>query len=195
MSGQSNGRTLRKRQSIIDEAANIVYANRQRDADRKYIVMCVTRLLDWIEQECTNARRNKQLSSKELCRLDLQIRDWVRKGIILLNKNYFEDPFLYDILALLTVVELMTQADAKKLTHMAKRKPIRSAYARKFATEAALNLCYEFGIKPTKAKRGVFCRLAAVLHGDRSADLQYHCIKVLSPGYSTSLMRLKPGQI
>jgi hypothetical protein len=54
------------------------------------------------------------------------------------------------------------------------------------AAEAALHLCDRAGIEPatTKAaKGGTFCKLAAVLWGDETADLQKYCQSVLEPGY------------
>jgi hypothetical protein len=71
-------------------------------------------------------------------------------------------------------------------------KPKPSAYPKQFAAEAALHLCDEFGVKLTKTKRGVFCRLAAVLHGDKDADLQKHCMMVVAPNYRTWLAKVAP---
>jgi hypothetical protein len=71
---------------------------------------------------------------------------------------------------------LCEKAAKSKLT------PKPDAYEQRHAARAALHLLKTHGIKPTmtrksgeNTKASVFCRLAAVLYGDESADLQYHC--------------------
>ena len=59
-------------------------------------------------------------------------------------------------------------------------KPKPDAYEKRLAAEAALGLLKTHDIDPTTTKTGVFCKLAAVLYGDKSEDLQYHCRAALS---------------
>jgi hypothetical protein len=58
-------------------------------------------------------------------------------------------------------------------------KPKPDAYEKRMAAEAGLRLCERFDVRPTTTKRSTFWRLAAVLYGDESADLQHHCREVL----------------
>jgi hypothetical protein len=60
------------------------------------------------------------------------------------------------------------------------RTPRRAALEKSLAARAALNLCEKFHIKPTKAKGGILCKLAALLYGDESADLKHHCFKAVN---------------
>ena len=59
-------------------------------------------------------------------------------------------------------------------------KPKPSADEKRLAAMAALRLLRTHDIDPTTTKTGAFCKLAAVLYGDKSADLQHHCRAVLS---------------
>jgi hypothetical protein len=59
-------------------------------------------------------------------------------------------------------------------------KPKPSAYEKRLAAEAALHLLKMHDIDPTTTKTGAFCKLAAVLYGDKSDDLQHHCRAALS---------------
>jgi hypothetical protein len=58
-------------------------------------------------------------------------------------------------------------------------KPKPDAYEKRLAAEAALHLLKTHDLDPTTTKTGVFCKLAAVLYGDQSDDLQYQCRTVL----------------
>jgi hypothetical protein len=59
-------------------------------------------------------------------------------------------------------------------------KPKPSAEDKQLAAWAALYLCETHDIQPVTTKLGNFCRLAAALYGDPSADLQHHCRDVLA---------------
>jgi hypothetical protein len=149
----------------------------------------VVNILDWLEAVCTGSSALRRVSSKETRRADEQVVAWLRRGVILLNNLYlwpvgfekFRDE----------VKRWADMYEAERNRPVGKPKP--SAYAKRFAAEAALHLCDEFGVKLTKTKRGAFCRLAAVLYGDRRADLQKHCAKVIAPNYRTSLARRQSG--
>ena len=54
-------------------------------------------------------------------------------------------------------------------------KPKPDAEEKRLAAEAALHLLKTHDIDPTTTKTGAFCKLAAVLYGDKSVDLQHHC--------------------
>jgi hypothetical protein len=54
-------------------------------------------------------------------------------------------------------------------------KPKPSADEKQLAAKTALHLLKMHDTEPTTTKTGIFCRLAAVLYGDNSADLQHHC--------------------
>jgi hypothetical protein len=54
-------------------------------------------------------------------------------------------------------------------------KPKPDASEKRLAAEATLHLLEMYKINPITTKTGVFCKLAAVLYGDKGADLQYHC--------------------
>jgi hypothetical protein len=57
--------------------------------------------------------------------------------------------------------------------------PLRAASAKEYAAKAALRICMLHKIEPTTTKSGKYCKLAAVVFGDRRADLQYHCRREL----------------
>jgi hypothetical protein len=58
-------------------------------------------------------------------------------------------------------------------------KPKPSADDKRLAAEAALHLLKIHDVSATTSKTGAFCKLAAVLYGDKRADLQHHCRAVL----------------
>ena len=70
-------------------------------------------------------------------------------------------------------------------------KPKPDAYEKRLAAEAALHLLKLHEIDPTTTKTGAFCKLAAVLYGDQSADLQYHCRTAL--GQAQIQVKNSPG--
>ena len=59
-------------------------------------------------------------------------------------------------------------------------EPKPDAYEKRLAAKAALHLLKMHDIDPTTTKTGAFCKLAAVLYGDKGADLQHHCRAALS---------------
>lgn len=56
--------------------------------------------------------------------------------------------------------------------------PDASSPAKRFAAEAAAKLLSAQGLPVRATRRGPFCRLAAILYGDPSADLFHHCRQV-----------------
>jgi hypothetical protein len=60
-------------------------------------------------------------------------------------------------------------------------KPKPDSYEKRLAAEAALHLLKLHHMDPTATKTGAFCKLAAVLYGDKTVDLQHHCRAALRP--------------
>jgi hypothetical protein len=58
-------------------------------------------------------------------------------------------------------------------------KPKPDAFEKRLAAGAAFHLIKMHDIGPTTTKTGAFCKLAAVLYGDKTADLQHHCREAL----------------
>ena len=84
-------------------------------------------------------------------------------------------------------------------------KPKPDAYAKRMAALSAAYLCETFGIplKTTRAtirktgeetKASVFCRLAAVLHGDESANMQPYCREAAKEAARQRAGSKMPGQ-
>ena len=65
------------------------------------------------------------------------------------------------------------------------------AYAKVLAAHTALVICRENGIKLTTTKTGKFCRMAATLYGDPTADLQYQCRSMLKLDQRSEKLRPK----
>ena len=70
-------------------------------------------------------------------------------------------------------------------------KPKPDACEKRLAADAALHLLKTHDIDPTTTKTGAFCKLAAMLYGDQSANLQYHCRTAL--GQAQIQVRNSPG--
>ena len=70
-------------------------------------------------------------------------------------------------------------------------KPKPDAYEKRLAAEAALHLLKLHKTEPSTTKTGAFCKLAAVLYGDQSDDLQYHCRTAL--GQAQIQVKNSPG--
>lgn len=183
---------LLRREDRIREAVKIIDDNRRdKGGERCSCKDSIANILDWLEFACTGQRVLRRASSKKTSRADAQVAAWLRKGVILLNSLYLWPPgfenFRDEVRRWATVYEA-----GERIRPV--RKPTPSAYEKRFAAEAALHLCEEFGIKLTTTKRGAFCTLAAVLLGDRHADLQKQCAKVLAPNYRTWLARRAPNR-
>lgn len=73
-----------------------------------------------------------------------------------------------------------------------KSAPKPNADDKRLATSMALRLLKKE--TPTTTKTGTFCRLAAVLYGDESADLQHHCRMVLRSKDSMRSVKQSPAQ-
>lgn len=140
-------------------------------------------MLDWLEWMSDGYRA---LRSVKITRRALeQVIAWLRRGLILGRSTlYASKEFSTDL------SQLLRQFEERRNWKVVVRGLQPIAREKRNAAEAALHLCSEFGIEPTITRTGTFCRLAAVLYGDKRADLQKHCIAVLAPDYCTFLARI-----
>jgi hypothetical protein len=146
-----------------------------------------------LEGMCTALGRIRSRGAKPARRAIKQFADALLK-VNRLARGLPED------FRLLLGVDLDQMISMFEAYEKARQKPKPDAYAKRMAALSAMYLCERFGIALTttrattrntgeKTKASVFCRLAAVLYGDESADLQHHCREVVQKRRSA-----KPGQ-
>jgi hypothetical protein len=144
-----------------------------------------------LEERCAALGRVRSRGSKQARRAIKQFGD------ALLKANRSELGLPEDLRLLLGLNQTIYMLEAYK---KAQQKPKPDAYAKRMAALSAMYLCERFGIALTttrattrntgeKTKASVFCRLAAALYGDESADLQRYCREVVQKRRSA-----KPGQ-
>jgi hypothetical protein len=172
------------RESRLQQAARIINEHRGDKRERGDCKDNCVNMLDWLERMGKGDNAFRRARSGKEVKAEKRVATWLRRGVILLRNLYGWPPgfekFMADV------------GQWAKLYEPGKaRKPTPTILAKRWAAEAALHLCDEFEIEPTKTKDGPFCRLAAVLYGNGGNDLQKHCIAVLAPDYSTSLARRK----
>ncbi len=182
---------------IVDAAVKIIGKGRARRADVEAIV-------DQMSKMCELARRTRTSESKNQKQFAEQYGAALRK-VIAMTRNAPTDfrapslvqvsaPFLgidkevFDHDHLLRHLELLKWiSESWEKSKLGKPKP--NADEKRRAAEAALHLLKMYRIDPTTTKKGVFCKLAAVLYGDKRAavpyddkfaDLQHHCRAALS---------------
>ncbi len=114
-----------------------------------------------------------------------QVIAWQRRGLALNMRTSFAPEEFRTQLS-----QLLRQFEERRNWKVVVRGLQPIARRKRNAAEAALHLCDEFEIEPTITRTGTFCRLAAVLYGDKRADLQKHCIAALAPDYRTFLARI-----
>ncbi len=148
----------------------------------------VANMLDLLEWRHSGWAASHRSSSNEVKR----VAAWLRRGKILLE-NLNQWPFEFESFRNEVTRWEAVYAELERTPKLQRLTPRITAYEKLFAAEAALHLCDEFRIKPTTTKGGAFCRLAAVLYGDKDADLQKQCSKVLKPDYRTFLARVAPN--
>jgi len=172
----------------VDAAVKIIGNGRARRADIELVV-------DHMNKLCQRAKRTQSRESKSQKQFAKQYGAALRKVITMTNKAstdfrvvpllYFSAPqpgidkeifdhehFLHHLQVLARICE---RWEKSKLG-----KPKPSANEKQLAAKAALILLRKYNIDPTTTKTGIFCRLAAVLYGDKDADLQHHCRLALS---------------
>jgi hypothetical protein len=175
------------RNQIVDGAAKIIGEGRVRRVDVEAIV-------DQMSKMCERSKRNRLRESKNQKQFAKQYSAALRKLITMTRKasTDFRVPPLLQISAPQLGIDKEVFDHGHFLRHLkllAKicegweksklRKPKPNAEEKRLAAGAALHLLKVHGIDPTTTKTGVFCKLAAVLYGDKSADLQHHCRSAL----------------
>jgi hypothetical protein len=144
-----------------------------------------------LEERCAALGRDRSRWSKQASRAIKQFADALRKA------NRPKLGLHEDLRGLLGINQMIYRLEAYEKV---RQKPKPDAYAKRMAALSAMYLCERFGIALAttrattrntgeKTKASVFCRLAAVLYGDESADMQHHCREAVQKRRSA-----KPGQ-
>jgi hypothetical protein len=190
---RKNSEKLLPRDKRILKAAEIINKHR-RDGRRDNCESSIVNMLEWQEWICRGVGAGRHSSSDEAKREWNRVAAWLHRGKVLL-KSLHQWPVGFEKFRNEVGRWAAVWEDGRKERKRRSKLPrIRGtpAYAKRFAAEAALHLCDEYGIEPTTTKAsadGAFCKLAAALYGDPSADLQKHCANVLEPNYSPFLAR------
>jgi hypothetical protein len=173
---------------IVDAAVKIIGERIARRAD-------VQATVEKMSKMCELSKRTRSSESKNQKQFAKQYRLALRKVIDMtknaptdlrlpsplpvsapqlgIDKEWFDHRHLLRHLQLLHAI-----CESWENSKLGKPKP--SAYEKRLAAEAALHLLKMHDIDPTTTKTGAFCKLAAVLYGDKSDDLQHHCRAALS---------------
>jgi hypothetical protein len=177
------------REGRMRQAAKIIDDNRREGVGRDNCEDSVANMLDWLEFVRTGGQVLRRASSKETKREIEQFAAWLRKGKSLVGNLHLRPLSFKNFRDFRDGVERMSNWYQAVLESWLPGTPKPRAHAKRFAAEAALHLCDEFGMKPSTTRGGAFRTLAAVLYGDRRADLQKHCQRVLAPDHQTMLAR------
>jgi hypothetical protein len=176
------------RDQIVDAAVKIIGEGIARRADVQAIVEKMSKM-------CELSKRTRSSESKNQKQFAKQYRLALRKVIDMtknaptdlrlpsplpvsapqlgIDKEWFDHGHLLRHLKLLHAI-----CESWENSKLGKPKP--SAYEKRLAAEAALRLLKMHDIEPTTTRTGAFCKLASVLYGDKSDDLQHHCRAALS---------------
>jgi hypothetical protein len=176
------------RDQIVDAAVKIIGEGGARRAD-------VEATVEKMSKMCGLSKRTRSSESKNQKHFAKQYGLALRKVIVMtrnapidlhapsplpvtapqlgIDKEWFDHEHLLRHLKLLHLI-----CEGWEKSKLGKPKP--DAYEKRLAAEAALGLLKMHDIDPTTTKAGIFCKLAAVLYGDKSEDLQYHCRAALS---------------
>jgi hypothetical protein len=171
---------------IVDAAVKII-GGRARRADIEVIV-------DRMVRQCERSKRTRSRESKSQKLFARQYGAALRKLITMTKKAPTDfrvwpllhvsapqlgiDKEVFDHAHLLRHLELLSAiCESWEKSKLGKPKP--SADDKRLAAEAALHLLKIHDVSATTSKTGAFCKLAAVLYGDKRADLQHHCRAVL----------------
>jgi hypothetical protein len=182
----TNERRLTRNQ-IVDAAVKIIGEGRARRDDLQVIV-------DRMIKACERLESTRSRESKKQKQFARQYSAALRKVIAMttraptdfralpllkisaprlnINNEIFDHEHLLRHLELLRAI-----CESWEKSKLGKPKP--DAYEKRLAAEAALHLIKMHDIDPTTTKAGAFCKLAAVLYGNKTADLQHHCRKAL----------------
>jgi hypothetical protein len=182
----TNERRLTRNQ-IVDAAVKIIGEGRARRDDLQVIV-------DRMIKACERSESTRSRESKKQKQFARQYSAALRKVIAMttraptdfralpllkisaprlnINNEVFDHEHLLRHLELLRAI-----CESWEKSKLGKPKP--DAYEKRLAAEAAMHLIKMHDIDPTTTKAGAFCKLAAVLYGNKTADLQHHCRKTL----------------
>ena len=173
---------------IVDAAVKIIGEGIARPADVQAIVEKMSKM-------CERSKRTRSRESKNQKQFAKQYGLALRKVIIMtrkaptdlralpfhvsvpqlgIDKEWFDHEHLLRHLKLLHAI-----CESWENSKLGKPKP--HAHEKRLAAEAALHLLKLHKIDLTTTKVGAFCKLAPVMYGDKSEDLQYHCRAALSP--------------
>jgi hypothetical protein len=175
------------RNQIVAGAVKIIGDDRARHDDLRVIV-------DHMIKACERSERTRSRASKKQKQFARQYSAALRKVIAMtrraptdfralpllkisvpqlnINNEVFDHEHLLRHLELLHAI-----CESWEKSKLGKPKP--DAYEKRLAAGAALHLIKMHDITPTTTKAGAFCKLAAVMYGDKTADLQHHCREVL----------------
>jgi hypothetical protein len=179
-------RNLTRRQ-ILDAAAKMIGEHRAHRAD-------IEATVDKLNKMRERSKRTRSRESKGQKQFAKQYGATLRKLIAMTKKASTDfrvppltisapelsiDNEVFNHEHLLRHLKLLNRiSDGWEKSKLGRPKP--NSDEKHFAAEAALHLLKIHCIRPTTTKKGAFCKLAAVLYGDKTADLQYHCRAVLS---------------
>jgi hypothetical protein len=175
------------RNQIVDAAVKIIGEGRARRDDLQVIV-------DRMIKACERSESTRSRESKKQKQFARQYSAALRKVIAMTTRaptDFRALPLLkisapqlninnevFDHEQLLRHLELL-RAICERWEKSKLGKPKPDAYEKWLAAEAALHLIKMHDIDPTTTKASAFYKLAAVLYGNKTADLQHHCRKAL----------------
>jgi hypothetical protein len=177
------------RPQIVDAAVKIVGEERARRVDVQAIVEKMSKMCErWKRTRSRESKSQKQFAKPYSAALrkviamtrkaptDFRVlpRLQVSAPKLGIDKEVFDHEHLLRHLKLLNAI-----CETWEKARLGKPKP--DAYEKRLAAEAALHLLKLHHMDPTATKTGAFCKLAAVLYGDKTADLQHHCRAALRP--------------
>lgn len=170
-------------EQIVDTAVKIIGKDRARHEDVQAIVDHMSKLCERSERTQSRESKNQKQFAKQygaaLRKVMAMTRNAPTDFRVLprlqicapqlgIDKEEFDHGHLLRHLTLLNAI-----CESWEKSKLGKPKP--DAYEKRLAAEAALQLLKAHDINPTTTKAGAFCKLAAVLYGDKSAALQHHC--------------------
>jgi len=187
VSGPQKPERALTRSQIVDAAVKIIGDDRARRDDLQAI-------LDRMMRACARSERTRSRQSKKQKQFAKQYSAALRKVIAMtrtapsdfralpllgisvprlnINNEVFDHEHLLRHLELLHAI-----SESWEKSRLGQPKP--DAYEKRLAAGAALHLMQMHDMAPTTTKAGAFCKLAAVLYGDKAADLQHYCREAL----------------
>ncbi len=176
------------RNQIVDAAVKIIGEARAQRAEVQAIVEKMSRMCDLAKRTRSRESKNQKQFAKQYGAALRKLIGMTRRAPtdfralpilttsaphLAINNETFDRGHLLRHLELLNWI-----CESWEKSKLGKPKP--DAYEKRLAAGAALHLIKMHDIDPTTTKTGEFCKLAAVLYGDKTADLQHHCRAALS---------------